>query len=258
MPEVQTWDADVGLPKSISLDRGLNKVGRFTLLGCDSYVKSPTSRRVKFTVSERILRIESFSKVEICGDTDSAGAVETMNEINSALQADDPDYATLARKRHDRLKGFRKRWRAQKVFLALAQLVADRKAEARQSELNAADEQDEALDSELKTVQKDDEAPTTVQVSFAEVWLDPKDVDAASEVSIFSLLEERPTEDRDHNEPVDALELSAAAMEPSLWRLSLRYQPLATGSGRDVKSAVTCTRNPWAARSFRPEWNFCG
>eukprot|EP00240_Pyramimonas_obovata_P016064 CAMPEP_0118921512 /NCGR_PEP_ID=MMETSP1169-20130426/762_1 /TAXON_ID=36882 /ORGANISM="Pyramimonas obovata, Strain CCMP722" /LENGTH=295 /DNA_ID=CAMNT_0006862243 /DNA_START=199 /DNA_END=1083 /DNA_ORIENTATION=+ len=232
--------------KCVSLDTGLSTVGRFTLLDCDSYVKSPNSKRVKFTVSKRVLQVETFSKDEICGDTASAGAAITMDEINSALQAEDPDYATLARKRHERLKGFCQRWRAKKVFMALAQLRADRKAEL----------QKELIDVEPIDVNGQVDAPHSVQPTVIEAHTSPPE-DPRSEGSTVSQ-DGRPSEERDHVRPVpEVLEAPHAAMHP-LWRLHmLHYQPRGTlvkvasrSVVGDLKPCVT-----WAANAR--DWSLC-
>eukprot|EP00959_Pyramimonas_sp_CCMP1952_P359945 7536528-Pyramimonas_sp.AAC.2 len=94
--------------------------GRFRIVSeCnDMYVKSPYSNRVKFSLDDRIIHIEKSTESSICGDSNAAYDATTIQEINRALQGEDPNYALLGRKRHDRLKTFASRWRKQRVLQA--------------------------------------------------------------------------------------------------------------------------------------------
>lgn len=110
---------DTGKQDSDDSDKVITK-GRFRILpsGGDMYVQSPYSRRVKFALDDRIIHYEPHTEASVCGDSNAAYDAITMDEINCALRGQDPNYSLLGRKRHDRLKTFASRWRAQRALQA--------------------------------------------------------------------------------------------------------------------------------------------
>mmetsp|Transcript_26781 Transcript_26781/g.44902 ORF Transcript_26781/g.44902 Transcript_26781/m.44902 type:complete len:312 (-) Transcript_26781:312-1247(-) len=95
-------------------------------------VKSPFATKVRFVLDDAILyyTVDDDSDLKLYGDSKTAYNAETVEQINLALQGDDPNYGLLGLKRHDRLRSFGARFRARKSFLALKQLLAAKRLKA--------------------------------------------------------------------------------------------------------------------------------